>query len=68
MMQLEESLANAQEDHPAHAEQNKRLQALVGELLKTNQELRFKVASLEREAETMERGLKSATAWGGMIF
>jgi predicted RNase H-like nuclease (RuvC/YqgF family) len=68
MMQLNESLAAAPEDRLSQEEQNRRLQAMVGELLKTNQELRFKVASLEREAESLERGLKSATASAGFMF
>lgn len=48
--------------------QNRRLQALVGELIANNQELRFKAAQLETELEKAERGLKSATAWAGMLY
>jgi len=40
-----------QPDAAAHLEErNRRLELLVGELLKANQELRFKMASLERPA------------------
>lgn len=61
---------------PSHAmaedgspeEQNRRLKTLVAELLKTNQELRFKLAMLEDEAERLKRGLAHATAWAGMLF
>jgi hypothetical protein len=46
--------------HCAPLEEHRRLQALVGELLQTNQELRFKVEQLEKQAESAERGLKNA--------
>jgi hypothetical protein len=43
--------APGQPDAPAHLEErNRRLELLVGELLKANQELRFKMARLERPA------------------
>ena len=45
-----------------------RLQALVGELLKTNQELRFKVQQLEQEKDSAERGLKSACATAALLL
>jgi hypothetical protein len=38
------------------AERNNRLELLVGELLKANQELRFKVALLERPAAEAGHG------------
>ena len=44
-----------------------RLQVLVGELLKKNQELRMRVALLERQAENMERGMAEASAWAGLL-
>jgi hypothetical protein len=68
MMQMEQKQANAPNEHLTPDEQNRRLQALVGELVKANQELRFKVASLERQAESMERSVKAATAWAGPMF
>ena len=52
---------------PAAAERE-RLEALVSELLKTNQELRFKAAALEDEVDRLKRGLAHATAWAGMAF
>ena len=62
MMQMEVRLPEATEEHPLAEERLKGLHMLVGELLKANQELRFKVAFLERQTESMERGLKSASA------
>ncbi len=47
---------------------NRRLQSLVGELLATNQELRFKIAALERQVGQAERGLAKATNWAGMLL
>jgi hypothetical protein len=67
-MQLEQSMTESPKPQLPAEEQNKRLHVLVGDLLKTNQELRFRVAFLERQAESLERGLKSATAWSGLIF
>ena len=54
-MQIDQKLAHAPEQDLTADEQNQRLQALVGQLLKTNQELRFKVASLEHQAENSMR-------------
>jgi hypothetical protein len=48
--------------------ENQRLQSLVGELLTTNQELRFEVARLATELEKSERGLSRAAQWTGMVF
>ena len=66
MMQMEVRLPEATEQHPLAEERLKGLHMLVGELLKANQELRFKVALLEQQAESterdLERGLKSASA------
>jgi hypothetical protein len=47
---------------------NRQLQSLVGELLETNQQLRFKVAGLERRLERTERGLADATISAGMLL
>jgi len=52
---------------PLEAE-HRRLQKLLGELLQTNQELRFKVEQLEKRAESAERGLKSACATASMLL
>jgi hypothetical protein len=62
MMQMEVRLSEAAEEHPLAEERLNGLHVLVGELLKANQELRFKVALLERQSENMESGLKSANA------
>ena len=47
---------------------HRRLQALVGELLQTNQELRFKVGELEKRAESAERGWARACAAAGLLM
>jgi hypothetical protein len=49
-------------------EQNQRLKTLTAELLKTNQELRFKLATMEDDAERLKRGLNSGPPWAGMLF
>lgn len=53
-------------DAPAEAlpleEQNARLMALVGELLETNQQLRFRVAELERQGKRTASALANASA------
>ncbi len=49
-------------------QQSERLQMLVGELLEENQRLRFRVAHLEHEVQSTERGLAQATKWAGMVF
>ena len=45
-----------------------RLQKLVGELLRTNEELRFKVAHLEQKAERTARALDEASAIYGLLL
>jgi hypothetical protein len=47
--------------------QHDRLLTLVGELLEANQQLRFKVAQLERQAESAQRGLADATSWAALL-
>jgi hypothetical protein len=59
-MQIEETRPRTPEEHAPTEERLKGLHVLVGELLKANQELRFKVAFLERQAESIEPSLKSA--------
>jgi hypothetical protein len=43
-------------------EQNARLMVLVGELLEANQQLRFRVAELERQGERTASALTEASA------
>jgi hypothetical protein len=68
MMRIEQKLAQAPEEHMTADEQNRRLQALVGELLKANQELRFKLASVEHQTECKESGIKTATVSAEFMF
>jgi hypothetical protein len=53
-------------DAPAESlpleDQNARLMALVGELLEANQQLRFKVADLERQTKRTASALTEASA------
>jgi hypothetical protein len=49
-------------------EQSRRLKALVAELLKTNQQLRFDLATLSDETDKLRRGLANAPPWAGMLF
>jgi uncharacterized protein (DUF3084 family) len=48
MAQIDEPQRSAPVEIDAIEAERRRLQALVGDLLKTNQELRFKVARLEQ--------------------
>ena len=48
--------------------EHKRLQALVGELLQANQELRFQVAQLQQQAESLEYGLANASTYAALLF
>ena len=48
--------------------QNRRLQALVAELILENQTLRFDMTQLETRLRKNEQALKAATAWAGMLF
>ncbi len=52
MAQMELSMHKAPEAPLALEATNRRLQALVGELLKENQELRFRLHLLERKAQS----------------
>jgi hypothetical protein len=62
MMQMAETRPQRPEEHAPAEERLKGLHVLVGELLKANQELRFKVAFLERQTGSIERGSKPANA------
>ena len=53
---------------PANDKSHERLEALVGELLRANEELRQRVADLENEAGAAERGLKRACAPAGLLL
>jgi hypothetical protein len=53
---------------PQAEHESARLQLLVGELLSENQRLRFRVEQLEQQSQRLERGLKDATKWAGIVF
>jgi hypothetical protein len=58
--------ASGQPDTPAHLEErNRRLERMVAELIKANQELRFKMASLERPATEPAPGPHHQSMWAG---
>lgn len=68
MAQMEPKMSATPDTSLALEASNRRLQSLVGELLATNQELRFKIAALERQVGQAERGLTNATSWAGMLL
>ena len=51
-----------------HEARQHQLLTLVGELLQTNQELRFKVAELERRADAAEDALNATSRWSGFLL
>ena len=67
MIEAIQTSRNSAEDGSLE-EQNRRLKTLTAELLKTNQELRFKLATVEDEAESLKRGLANTTPWAGMLL
>jgi hypothetical protein len=49
-------------------EQRERMRLLIAELVKTNQELRFRVARLKERIERLEKGLPDGIPWAGMLI
>jgi hypothetical protein len=70
MKQQTENMESAETElhTESDAEQHERMRVLIGELVKTNQELRFKLATLEDEAERLKHGLEFAAPPVGMLF
>jgi uncharacterized protein (DUF3084 family) len=66
MAQPEQRMISAPEGAVALQAKTHQLQILVGELLATNQELRFKVATLEQQTKNLERGLRESSAAGAL--
>jgi hypothetical protein len=64
---LHEAIKSPEELHAVEARQQQLL-TLVGELLQTNQELRFKVAELERRADAAEDALDASSRWSGFLL
>ncbi len=50
------------------AEQRERMRLLIAELVRTNQELRFRVARLKERIERLEKGLPDEVPWAGMLI
>jgi cell division protein FtsB len=48
--------------------QRDRMQSLIAELVKTNQELRFREARLKEKIERLEKGLPDEIPWAGMLI
>jgi hypothetical protein len=48
--------------------QRERMRLLIAELVKTNQELRFRVARLKEKIERLEKGLPDEIPWAGMLI
>jgi hypothetical protein len=49
-------------------EQRERMRLLIAELVKTNQELRFRVARLKERIARLEKGLPDEVPWAGMLI
>jgi hypothetical protein len=49
-------------------DQHEGMRLLIAELVKTNQELRFKVARLKEKIERLEKGLPDEVPWAGMLI
>ncbi|MGO9937917.1 MAG: hypothetical protein ACLPH3_09630 [Terracidiphilus sp.] len=64
---MHESRSGAEEPLAPEAREEQ-LQRLIAELLATNQELRFKLALLERQAEDTERAIEKANRWCGLLL
>jgi len=60
--------SDAPDDRLSLAARNEGLQTLVGELLRTNEELRLKVAQLEQRMERTTRSLEKASAIYGLLM
>jgi cell division protein FtsB len=48
--------------------QRERMKLLIAELVKTNQELRFRVARLKERIEQLEKGQPDEMPWAGMLI
>jgi len=68
MAHREQTIDTAPDVSFALEAKNHRLQTLVGELLATNQELRFKVVELEKQTKNLERGLAETSAAAGALW
>jgi uncharacterized protein YlxW (UPF0749 family) len=58
----------ARGEDSALTNENRRLQTLVSELLKANQELRFKTEKLEVQVDKLKRGMEESSVWAGMLI
>ncbi|MGD0914045.1 MAG: hypothetical protein ABR928_19315 [Terracidiphilus sp.] len=48
--------------------QRERMRVLIAELVKTNQELRFRVTALNQRIARLEKGLPDEVPWAGMLI
>jgi cell division protein FtsB len=60
--------AQTELDAQSSIEQRERMRLLIAELVKTNQELRFKVTRLKEKIERLEKGLPDEIPWAGMLI
>jgi cell division protein FtsB len=60
--------AQTELDAQSSIEQRERMRLLIAELVKTNQELRFKVSRLKEKIERLEKGLPDEIPWAGMLI
>lgn len=68
MTQTDDEASAAPAERRLQEAEHGRLQSLVAELLKTNEELRARVVLLEMQSESAERGLKQAAQWAGLLL
>lgn len=60
--------SNTESSPEMSIEQRERMQALIAELVETNQELRFRVARLKERIERLQKGLPDDIPWAGMLI
>jgi len=60
--------SSAKSSPESSIEQRERMRLLIAELVKTNQELRFRVARLKERIERLEKGLPDDIPWAGMLI
>ena len=65
-----ETTKSAQTESTAQSdvEQHERMRSLIAELVKTNQELRFRVGQLKEKIERLEKGSADDIPWAGMLI
>jgi len=70
MTQRIESMESAETElNPeSNIEQRERMRLLITDLVKTNQELRFREAQLKETIARLEKGQRDEVPWAGMLI